>query len=114
MKKSRVNFIFIAALVLLCACKSKSSKNYNYNQAYYFKKGSFGYDLDFLKKKDSIVLLKSNDGLSEVIVSQKYQGKVFTSTANGEEGSYSQAAHLHPQFWEHGSVVHRQDRNTYT
>ena len=83
MKNFKLGFI---ALVLLCACKSKSNKNYNYNQAYYFKKGSFGYDLDFLKKKDSLVLLKSNDGLSEVIVSPKYQGKIFTSTADGDEG----------------------------
>ncbi|WP_426671712.1 DUF6786 family protein [Mucilaginibacter sp. McL0603] len=86
MQKFKLGFIFIAALELLCACKSKSNRNYNYNQVYYFKKGSFGYDLDFLKKKDSVVLLKSSDGLSEVIVSPKYQGKVFTSTANGDEG----------------------------
>src|SRR5579864_4485604 len=86
MKNSRVNFIFIAALVFLFACKSKSNKNYNYNQAYYFKEGSFGYDLDFLKKMDSIVILKNNNGLSEVIVSPKYQGKVFTSTSDGDQG----------------------------
>src|SRR5258708_24360060 len=84
MSKFKFDYIFIAGLALLCACKSKSNKNFN--QAYYFKTGSFGYDLDFLKKKDSVVLLKSSDGLSEVIVSPKYQGKVFTSTANGDEG----------------------------
>ena len=86
MLKFKSYYIFVAGLALLCACKSKSNKNYNYNQAYYFKKGSFGYDLDFLKKKDSVILLKSSDGLSEVIVSPKYQGKVFTSTADGDEG----------------------------
>ncbi len=86
MLKFKSHYIFVDGLALLCACKSKSNKNYNYNQAYYFKKGSFGYDLDFLKKKDSIVLLKSSDGLSEVIISPKYQGKIFTSTADGDEG----------------------------
>ena len=86
MLKFKSHYIFVAGLALLCACKSKSNNNYNYNQAYYFKKGSFGYDLDFLKKKDSVVLLKSSDGLSEVIVSPKYQGKIFTSTADGDEG----------------------------
>lgn len=51
------------------------------------KHGSFGYDKEFLQKKDSgLVLLQSGDGLSQVIVSAKYQGKVFTSTADGLEG----------------------------
>lgn len=86
MLKIKPHYIFVVGLALLCACKSKANKNYNYNLAYYFKKGSFGYDLDFLKKKDSVVLLKSSDGLSEVIISPKYQGKVFTSTADGDEG----------------------------
>jgi hypothetical protein len=39
-----------------------------------------------LKGKDSVVVLRSNNGLSQVIVSAKYQGKVFTSTANGDTG----------------------------
>lgn len=50
------------------------------------KKGTFGYDLDFLKKRDSVIVLKSDDSLSQVIVSPKYQGKVFTSTAEGDSG----------------------------
>jgi hypothetical protein len=67
-------------------------------------KGSFGYDVLFLEsncrylfketndstiyklEKNSLVTLKSNDGNSQVIISPKYQGKVFTSTANGFYG----------------------------
>ncbi|GAB3986136.1 hypothetical protein GCM10028807_02900 [Spirosoma daeguense] len=50
-------------------------------------KGTFGYDLDFLKKHDSdVAVLSSDDSTSQVIVSAKYQGKVFTSTADGSEG----------------------------
>jgi len=50
-----------------------------------FQPGSFGYDLHFLEQHDSgLVVLQSND--ARVIVSPKYQGKVFTSTAAGEEG----------------------------
>lgn len=49
-------------------------------------KGTFGHDLDFLKAKDSVIVLKDNSGLGQVIVSPKYQAKVFTSTANGLNG----------------------------
>ena len=52
--------------------------------------GTFGYDLQFLSKHDEVVLLKSSDSDAQVIVSPKYQGKVFTSTAAGLRGS---------QFW---------------
>ena len=50
-----------------------------------FKKGSFGYDLHFLKKYHSdLVLLKNGD--ASLIVLPKYQGRVMTSTAEGEKG----------------------------
>jgi hypothetical protein len=51
-----------------------------------FAKGTFGYDLDFLKQKDSVVVLNSKDGNGQIIVSPKYQAKVFTSTADGVNG----------------------------
>jgi len=50
-----------------------------------YNQGSFGYDLHFLQQHDSVVVLK-NDENSQVIVSPKYQAKVFTSTADGNEG----------------------------
>lgn len=49
-------------------------------------KGSFGYDLAFLKERDSVIVLKNQDGTAKVIVSPKYQAKVFTSTADGDTG----------------------------
>jgi len=52
-----------------------------------FGKGSFGYDLAFLKQKDSnLIVLSGNNGKAQIIVSPKYQGKVFTGTANGLPG----------------------------
>lgn len=50
-----------------------------------FEKGTFGYDLEFLKAKDSIIVLAKGD--AQIIVSPKYQGKVFTSTAAGLSGN---------------------------
>ena len=47
---------------------------------------SFLSDLNFLKDHDSsLVVLES--GHSKIIVSPKYQGKVFTSTADGDSGT---------------------------
>ncbi|HUB59482.1 MAG TPA: DUF6786 family protein [Puia sp.] len=47
--------------------------------------GSFKFDLDFLRKHDpGLVVLHSGD--ERVIVSPKYQGKVFTSTDSGDAG----------------------------
>jgi hypothetical protein len=51
-----------------------------------YEPGTFGYDLDFLKRKDEVIVLKDKSGEGQVIVSPKYQGKIFTSTANGLEG----------------------------
>jgi hypothetical protein len=69
----------ILVVTFLSACHSgKNAESY--------KKGTFGYDLDFLQKKDSVIVLQSNDGLAKAIISPKYQGKVFTSTADGDTG----------------------------
>jgi hypothetical protein len=84
--KFRPNYIFISGLAILCSCQSQPPKEKSFNRPFSFNEGSFGYDLDFLKKRDSVVVLKDAEGLSQVIVSAKYQGKVFTSTANGDTG----------------------------
>ena len=46
--------------------------------------GSFGYDLSFLTKQDpDLVTLQYGD--SKMILSPKYQAKIFTSTADGDK-----------------------------
>ena len=49
--------------------------------------GSFAYDLHFLSQHDSVVVLHSDDPDAQIIVSPKYQAKVFTSTAKGMGGA---------------------------
>jgi hypothetical protein len=52
-----------------------------------YETGTFGYDLNYLSEKDSgLIVLKSDDEKAQLILSAKYQAKVFTSTANGLEG----------------------------
>jgi len=75
-------FFLSAGLFLLEACTQANKSTAPAN----FKKGTFGYDHAFLQQRDSLLVLKSKDGSSMVLVSPKYQGKVFTSTASGDTG----------------------------
>jgi len=80
-----VKFLLAAmAVVCFCSCQTKETNEQSLESPY--AKGTFGYDLDFLKQKDSVVVLNSKDGNAQVIVSPKYQAKVFTSTADGVNG----------------------------
>ncbi|MGH2624901.1 MAG: DUF6786 family protein, partial [Sphingobacterium sp.] len=78
----------IAMIVVTAACqqnkKSGISKQDTVKNTY--KEGQFGYDLQFLQKFDSVLLLSNESGLGQIVVSPKYQGKVFTSSADGFEG----------------------------
>ncbi len=83
MKTTRNYLLLLFAGVCLWSCTSQNKKEKDMGT---FEKGTFGYDLNFLSGKDSLIVLKSENGEAQVIVSPKYQGKVFTSTANGLAG----------------------------
>lgn len=69
----------IILLFIIVSCSMENKKNYH--------NGSFGYDVEFLNKRDSnLIILKSEDSQSQIAISAKYQAKVFTSTANGLKG----------------------------
>ena len=73
-----MSFILLA---VFSSCKNGEDKKESSTNT----KGTFEYDLNFLKKRDSgLVVLKHKN--SRVIVSPKYQAKVFTSSAQGERG----------------------------
>ncbi|MBA4140169.1 MAG: hypothetical protein H0X70_06635 [Segetibacter sp.] len=74
----------IAFAFLVTSCNNQQDKTVANNSNMDYQQGSFGYDLNFLQKHDSVVVLSS--GETQVVVSPKYQAKVFTSTANGNEG----------------------------
>src|SRR5690554_6752805 len=83
------NFKFIISVVLLgflvISCTGNRQTSDNMEKEY--EKGTFGYDLNYLSDKDSLIVLTSDDEQSQIILSAKYQAKVFTSTANGPEGN---------------------------
>jgi hypothetical protein len=72
--------ILLLCSVFFFACNSTSKKETNMQQ------GTFGYDLDFLRKhhKD-LVLLENGD--AQLIVLPAYQGRIMTSTAEGNAGA---------------------------
>jgi hypothetical protein len=76
MKAGKI-LMFVLVVTGMVSCKEMMPKA---------TKGSFIYDLNFLLHHDSIVILKTRNGLGQVAVSPKYQAKVFTSTADGLGG----------------------------
>lgn len=79
------NWIFIAIVIFIVASCGQKTKNEKKMETETFKEGSFGYDLDFLNQWDEeLVVLKKDN--AQVLVSPKYQSKVFTSTVSGKDG----------------------------
>ncbi len=75
-----VKTVLLLCSVFFIACNSNSKKETNMQQ------GTFGYDLEFLRKhhKD-LVLLENGD--AKLIVLPAYQGRIMTSTAEGNAGA---------------------------
>jgi hypothetical protein len=71
-------------IILLLVSSCSYNANTNQDDSVNYNAGSFGYDLTFLKKYDDVALLQNGD--AHVIVSARYQAKVFTSSAEGLSG----------------------------
>lgn len=65
--------------VISCSESKKDQKLENAPQ------GTYSYDKNFLQRHDS-TLVELKSGSASILVSPKYQAKVFTSTADGDEG----------------------------
>ncbi|MDX2442416.1 MAG: hypothetical protein QNK30_01330 [Bacteroidales bacterium] len=81
---SRIFFTFFLLSLFIFSCSTL--KNKEKKAVIDYPKGSFGYDLNFLKRKDDLVVLRNSTEMSQVIISPKYQAKIFTSTAQGDAG----------------------------
>jgi hypothetical protein len=73
-------------MMMASSCQSGPQKN-DPNDLGSYQPGTFGYDLHFLRGHDEVVVLQSDQGRAQVLVSPKYQGKVFTSTADSLSGA---------------------------
>ena len=79
--------LILLAMTILASCNDDQNKPEDVgNKASKFIKGTFGYDLDFLKQyhKDIVVIGDEN---SKVVIAPAYQGRVMTSTADGDKGA---------------------------
>ena len=69
-------FYFLIVLFLFVSCNKETNQ-----------KRTFGYDLEFLKQHHpDLILLKDLNGSAQIIVLPAYQGRVMTSTSDGEKG----------------------------
>ncbi len=74
-----IKFIIpLATLIFIGACVTTENADNMGN--------TFRNDMDFLKQRSDAIVLKNEDGSSQIIVVPEYQGRVMTSTLNGEEG----------------------------
>lgn len=51
-----------------------------------YQKGTFGYDVSFMNKRQKVVLLSSADSLAQVMISTQFQGRVMTTSSAGLNG----------------------------
>jgi hypothetical protein len=86
MNKRFFHLLTIPIIMAISCNQAEQSKATTGNDAAAPVMGSFSYDLQFLRQHDSVVVLKNDSGRAQVIVSPKYQAKVFTSTADGDSG----------------------------
>jgi hypothetical protein len=78
--------LLVSIVISGCSCGVQENKNTSMIKDSSYAPGTFGYDREFLLKHDSVIVLQSDIPDARVIVSPKYQAKVFTSTAGGDEG----------------------------
>ena len=74
--------IIIGSIVISCvmmACNTSNTKDMNMQQ------GTFAYDVDFLKRYHPD-LIELGEGDARLVVLPAYQGRIMTSTAEGDSG----------------------------
>lgn len=80
-------FVILSLLAMACETKKTDQANPVSTDSISFKKGSFGFDLAFLKKHKEVIVLGAPAGPANVLIVKDYQGRVMTSTARGEAGN---------------------------
>ncbi|NOR75827.1 MAG: hypothetical protein GQ525_11785 [Draconibacterium sp.] len=75
-------FVILFLIFSVFACSNGNKKN-NSNMKT-FEKGTYGYDLKLLTDNTNPVELKSEN--SRILISPEYQGRVMTSSTEGENG----------------------------
>ncbi len=91
-KQWKFSYIILAFFCIFyyCSNKKESEKNIKTNKNMNdksYKKGTFGYDVDFMQQhQDDILMLKNDTGTAQLIISPEWQARVITSTSKGKNG----------------------------
>ncbi|MEO6548275.1 MAG: DUF6786 family protein [Ferruginibacter sp.] len=84
----RSNFHWAFLLLFISACNTSASKRDNSGTEKKILKGTYAYDVDFLKKHTHNMLELTNaDSTARVLISADFQGRVMTSTATSDSGT---------------------------
>jgi len=90
MKNKNLNTLVTLSAILMMACSSPTNKNVktmNSKAEESFQKGTYGYDLAFLKAhKIGFIELKDGKSKASLVLVPELQGRVMTSSAKGDEG----------------------------
>lgn len=83
MNKSLLVCALTSILIGIHSCSERQKENQSSQEV----PTNYLQDKTFLKKYDpELIELSNEDNRAKVLVSPKYQGKVFTSTAAGDDG----------------------------
>jgi hypothetical protein len=112
----KLDFIWFALLLLVTCCQSKQQSSTERSSSPVMESDSanFNGDITFLKKYTPIIVLQNSSGNGKVAVSAALQGRVMTSTSEGDTGlSYgwiNRPAFLSGDTSEHFNVFGGEDR----
>lgn len=80
--------LFLLFLFMSCQPKKAETTNEAGDSVRSYEKGSFGYDVQFLKKHHTDVIVLHDDvNQAQLVLLPAYQGRVMTSTAAGDSGA---------------------------
>src|SRR5258705_4019297 len=80
-------YLISISMVVLAACNSGEKKPGDIgNNTAKFMNGTFGYDLDFLRQYHKDIVVLGDSAGAQVVIAPAYQGRVMTSTAEGNKG----------------------------
>ncbi len=80
--------IVSAAFLFFCTACDNNTATQTQARADVLSKGTYAYDAAFLKKHTrNTIELKTEDGSTRILLSGDYQGRVMTSTSEGDSGT---------------------------
>ena len=86
-KNNHLVYFTIAFVMMACAQSGRQNKNTMKNSGMNFEKGTYGYDVTFFaSRKVQTIELKDERSKACILVVPGYQGRVMTSSANGNKG----------------------------